>query len=47
MKDVYFTHLEVTEAFDIEERMNFLPHLEKGETIFFILGRRIISFPNF
>jgi len=46
MKDVYFTHLEVTEAFNIEERMNFLSHLEKGESCFFVL-RRIVSFPSF
>lgn len=47
MKDVYFTHLELTETFNIEEKMNFLSLLEKGKTIFFILGRRIISFPIF
>lgn len=47
MKDVYLTHLEITESFNIEERMNFLSHFEKGKTIFFILGRRIISFRSF
>lgn len=35
MNDVYFTHLEVTAAFDIEERVNFLSHLEKEESFLF------------
>lgn len=47
MNGVYFTHLEVTEAFNFEERMDFLSCLGKGETICFILGRKIISFPSF
>lgn len=31
MKDVYFTHLELTETFNIEKKMNFCPILRKGE----------------